>query len=97
MGENVQLWEKKPELSFQASLCCWDSVLSHPAKFKSLGLISATLNTIKSGATKWSSFAMWITRLAASRHWLCFKIELYGPKPGYLRQFLSLRVRVQHW
>lgn len=41
MGENVQLWEKKPELSFQASLCCWGSVLSDPAKFELLGLISA--------------------------------------------------------
>lgn len=47
MGENVQLWEKKPELSFQALLCCWDSVLSDPAKFKSLGLASAKLDVIK--------------------------------------------------
>lgn len=89
--------KKKPELSFQASLCCWDSVLFHPAKFKSLGLTSATLNTIKSGATKRSPFAMWITGLTASRHCLCFKIELYGPKRSSLREFLSLRVRVQHW
>lgn len=38
---------------------------------------------------------MGITRLTTSRHWLCPKIELYGPNPGYLQQFLSLGVRVQ--
>lgn len=35
------LGKKKPERSFQASPCCWDSFLADPAKFKSLGLISA--------------------------------------------------------
>lgn len=35
--------------------------------------------------------------LTTFRDWLCFKIELYGPKPSYLRQFPSLRFGVQHW